>query len=500
MLQNLYKYSQNTYLFAFLGCIAVLPMSDTIALRNIFLVLMLLLLISANVFSKNIRFETISAAKLMPLPLILWMIYLCMFPIWAPRQDVAWENFFGQWGESIIAWIVGFGAFIILPKRGPSLFAIGLASAFPLIVHLLLSTLAFMGFLSENFYRQRSLTGLYDEMTAWSHGDFTLMNFHNPLVEGFNGIEVMHGNLGYASTLAIIIFTTTWYSAFKKNKLNLSAISAVAIICCFVSLFIIRSRGAILFGFLFLIITLMLNLYKNKSGQVAKPNGVTMKAFHRKLRVLVLLGIATLLAIGYKSVESDYRWHSMVDKIIAAVQIEDPLETLCNGLSVTDEIRIRNSIKGESQEYIDDVIFGLKRQDGGRILLMRVGIDFVLENPFGLDGSRQSYKQLIMDKCGHIPLLTFAHTHQSWMDLSLALGWAGAILFALIFLNFLAFGVQELGDSENIDLLIVLIAMSLFWLVRGLFDSLYREHYLEMQAIILSYLYLRYLRLQQAER
>jgi len=145
------------------------------------------------------------------------------------------------------------------------------------------------------------------------------------------------------------------------------------------------------------------------------------------------------------------------------------------------------------------VIFGLRRQDGGRILLMRVGIDFVLENPFGFDGSRQSYKNLMIDKCGHIPSLTFAHTHQSWMDLSLAIGWIGVGLFASIFINFAIFSVRLFRDSKTIDLLVVLLMTSIFWFTRGFFDSLFREHYLEMQAVILAYIYIKLLDIQSSQ-
>ena len=31
--------------------------------------------------------------------------------------------------------------------------------------------------------------------------------------------------------------------------------------------------------------------------------------------------------------------------------------------------------------------------------------------------------------------------------------------------------------------------LSVFWFVRGFFDSLYREHYLEMQALLMIYIY-----------
>ena len=226
-------------------------MSDTIALRNILLVLMLVLLIVGNICSEQIRARTLKVAKVVPLPLVLWIVYLCLFPLWAPMQTLAWENLFGQWGESIIAWIVGFGAFIVLYNRGPGLMSLGIASAFSLIVHLVLSALALMGIFSENFYRKRTLGGLVDEIYAWSHGDLTWMNFHNPLAEGFNGIEVMHGNLGYASSLAIIIFSSVLVRGCKENNRISILTCTTAIALCFLSLFIIRSRGAIIFGSIF---------------------------------------------------------------------------------------------------------------------------------------------------------------------------------------------------------------------------------------------------------
>jgi len=468
-------------------------MSDTIALRNILLVLMLVLLIVGNICSEQIRVRTLKVAKVVPLPLVLWVVYLCLFPLWAPMQAVAWENLFGQWGESIIAWIVGFGAFIVLYNRGPSLISIGIASAFSLIVHLVLSALALMGFFSENFYQKRTLAGLVDEIYAWGHGGLTWMNFHNPLADGFNGVEVMHGNLGYASSLAIIIFSSALFNAYKENSQSSILTCIAAIVLCFLSLFIIRSRGAIIFGAIFLTITLVLNYYRCKKNQLISNSWSEGKSNFVNLSLLVFLVFLVLGTVGYKSIKNDYRWHSMKDKVVAGVQINDPFETLCNGLSSTDELGIRNSLKGESQEYVDDVIFGLRGQDGGRILLMRVGVDFVLENPFGFDGSRHSYKNLMIEKCGHIPSLTFAHTHQSWMDLSLAIGWVGVALFASIFINFAIFSIKKFRDSKNIDLLVVLLITSIFWFTRGFFDSLFREHYLEMQALVLAYIYIKLL-------
>jgi hypothetical protein len=128
-------------------------------------------------------------------------------------------------------------------------------------------------------------------------------------------------------------------------------------------------------------------------------------------------------------------------------------------------------------------------QYGGRILLMRVGVGLVIENPRGLDGARGSYKRLIEAKCGREPVLTFAHLHQSWMDVALALGWVGAALFAWLLLTLAQTGWRFLGIDTVAPWGSALFLLASFWFLRGFADSLYREHYLQMQAMLMAYLY-----------
>ena len=170
------------YAFAFLGCVAVLPMSDTIALRNIFLASMLFLIVYGVMFSFDIRKDFSRSIKLIPIPLILWVLYLCIFPLWAPMPTIAWENLRGQWGESIIAWTVGLGAAVVFRGDGPDLWDIGLASAFPLIIHLLLACLAYFGVFSVDYYGRQSLAGLFLEFTNWLSKDSITHQYFHPFL------------------------------------------------------------------------------------------------------------------------------------------------------------------------------------------------------------------------------------------------------------------------------------------------------------------------------
>jgi hypothetical protein len=483
---NIYK---KVYAAAFLGCIAVLPMSDTIALRNILLGIMLALFAGGIGFSANVRSDVAAAVTWVPIPLILWILYLCLFPLWAPLPQVAWENLRGQWGESILAWVVAFGAVVVLGKQGPGLWSLGIASAFPLLVHLALSVLALAGIWSSDFYDHQNLTGLYEEVSRWMRGDFVFGNFHNPIAERFHGIEVMHGNAGYASSVAIAIFTAIFLGSRDQVRSAESALSLLAIGLCFLSIVIFRSRGALLFGVFIVAAGFAWHYVAVRAQGSTKGHPGSGHRFGVARVALVLSLFLVIGSMTYWSVQHDKRWKPMIDKVAAGFMVNDPIGTLCQGVSASDEAEIRARLAHRSEQYVTDVLSGLKGQDGGRIVLMRAGFAITLEHPLGLDGSRQSYVHLITAQCGGVPALDFAHTHNSWIDLSLALGWAGALSFAWMLTYFLRRAASRNYPQMQGTMCIALFLLAGFWLVRGFFDSLYREHYLEMQAILLIYLY-----------
>jgi hypothetical protein len=167
---------------------------------------------------------------------------------------------------------------------------------------------------------------------------------------------------------------------------------------------------------------------------------------------------------------------------------------LCSGLSADEEVLIRSRVLDQPSSYVDEVVSSLRDGDGGRVLLMREGALLAMENPLGLDGSRQSYERLMRKKCQGRPALDYSHSHNSWFDMSMAIGYAGVALFASIFIVFLIVAVRYFLSAKGGSIAMALGLLSIFWFFRGFFDSLYREHYLQMQAIMLIYLYLLLLR------
>ena len=497
MPENFKKYYQSTYFYTFIICVAILPMSETIALRNILLAFMILLFSLGNLFSNEIRRDAIETLKWVPLPLILWIFYLCIFPAWAPLSDSALANLRGQWGESIVAWVAGLGAVVILGRRGPSLLQLAYASAFPLFVHLVLAALAFIGVFSLDFYQPYtnwSMARLMIEINLWFNGGFAGLQPYHPIKDGFHGIEVMSGNLGYPSSVAIALFV----SQLLKNKNQdsmlgiLSCLAAIGFM--FLSLLIVRSRGGMVFGLFVLFSGILWSVFLQvfKRG---KSNNESVKNIHlARLFGVPFIALVLLAGVGYQALKVDSRWLQMADKIQAGFTVADPVATLCRGLSPEDESSIRASFTASNATYVDGIIQSIEDGDGGRVILMRAGLKLALDNPLGLDGSRQSYERLMEARCQHPPKLDYAHSHNSWLDMSMAIGWIGVMLFASILITFFWTAVKMFSIPEGADVYMALGLLAVFWFIRGFFDSLYREHYLEMQALVMIYLYFMALR------
>jgi len=481
---------KNIYTFAFLGCIAVLPMSDTIALRNIFLVSMLSLILIGLVLSSDVRQNFSHSIKIIPIPLLLWVLYLFVFPFWAPMSAIAWENLRGQWGESIVAWTVGLGAAVIFRGAGPSLWSIGLASAFPLIIHLLLAGLAYCGIFSADYYGHQNLAGLLSEFSRWLSGASNTHAPYHPLENGFLGIETQPGNIGYSSSMAIGIFSLLFFIAKRNRDFKAVVKASLLIVLCFLSVFIARTRGGLIFGLMIIGLTAISIKISRLSIRAKSTRAELLDLTFPYMNFLVSAVILVFICISYLGVKSDPRWGTMVDKVQGGFSIVNPISTLCNGMSSTEEQSIRDRLAAKPAPYVQEVIDGVKGQDGGRVMLMRAGIQLVLKNPIGLDGSRQSYERLIRVECNGNPALDFANAHNSWIDLSLALGWIGATLFLALFIYFIRYAVLYESAIEAMPIVALLGVLASFWIIRGFFDALFREHYLQMQGLLMAYLYM----------
>lgn len=474
-----------------LAYLAILPISNTIALRNLLLFILVCFVVFLIGFRRD-RLEIDLSTGLGPLPwsLITWALFLCLFPIWAVQSGVAWHNLGSQWMQSILTWMVGIAAVLILGRHGPSLWTLAMASAFLVGVHLLLLVMAWSGLLGSNVPADMSASAVWSSFTHTLNFSSTSTWRWQPFPWGFRGLDPMHGNLGYTACQAIVLFAVCFYLAWRDKIQARVWGAALGILLCFISILVANSRGAVLFGFVVVSTTFLISFFEFKD--VPPTGALTEKNVRGPILNVAMFALFSLVVFAVvQSVKHDVRWHTMFDKVKIGLLTEHPLDFLCNGVSSEMESKIRQSFSDREPAYADDLISGLKNQDGGRILLMRAGLILVLENPRGLDGSKHSYQKLSEEKCGHPPVLQFSHSHHGWIDTALALGWVGVWVFAWLMLYLLHSGWKNMRNQNLRPWAFTLFLMSSFWILRGFADSVYREHYLQMQAFVLGYLYWR---------
>ncbi len=488
---------QRAYAFLLLAYLAILPIASTTALRNLLmLALVVLLLVFVCRDSSKSAYSAKDFLGKPYWPLWAWFAFLCLFPLWAQEPAVAWSNLGAQWGTSIMAWVLGLGGAWMLGRRGPGLWALAGASAFLVALHLLLTLMAWAGLFggavpSDLPVRAmwRAFVDILDPQSAasWSWQSFPW---------GFRGFDPMHGNLGYTATQAIVLLLVCLLWAWCEQRPTTMAWSALGIFLCFFSVVVAYSRGSVLYQLLMLLVGLAVFIFKLRLGKAADPDPQEGKRFRLPLFLLALLVVLALFLTQY--MRKDARWGQMFDKVQVAFLVEDPVEFMCEGLTPQLRTRIHQRLGSEDPQYTEILLDGLYA-DGGRIMLMRVGWQLALEQARGLDGSRDSYRKLMEERCGHPPTMLFFHAHQGWLDTVLALGWGGGLLWAVL-LSYLAWtGWRVLGDEKRWPWALALFLLAVFWVLRGLADSVYREHNLQMQAVLLAYLFGR-LRLESVTR
>ncbi len=476
--------TRGVFKWSLLAYLAILPMAETIALRNVLLFVLLVILLVWGV-----RGRGNSLLQQLPVALLVWCFFLLLFPLWAAQPDVALVNLKGQWGLSIAAWAIGFFAVLLLGRNGLGLWDLVHASAFLVGLHLVLTLVAWAGFFGTLTTSDLPWSSMAKALAATFHAE-TQGGWHwQSFPWGFRGFDPMHGNLGYTASQTVALLVSCFLIAQKEHGVGGTWKAAGGIVLCFFSIVVANSRGAVLYSLLLLLLAAAVYVLHIRRIPMFVANAESGKRSVHFMFSVLLLVFALFLVLA-QSLYKDGRWNSMLDKARAGFLLDDPVVFLCQGLSPQAKAGLQARLGIDDSAYLEEVIRGLNG-DGGRVILMRAGLQLMMEQPLGLDGSRHSYKTLMEERCGHRPTFEFAHSHQAWIDTSLALGWGGALLFASLLSYFAMVGWQGLRQDSVRPWAFALFLLSTFWILRGFTDSVYREHYLQMQALLLGYLYAR---------
>lgn len=408
--------------------VVVLPMAGTIALRNV--VLFALCMCLGSLLLRSCR------PVFCPWPVVLWALYLLLFPILSDSPYLSVSNFFSQWGRGLLAMLVGAGVarFLNGDKRNLP-FYIGLASAVPLLVHLVLF--------------------------AWKAWETRTIPW------GYWGRETHHADLGYAAGQAVVLLSASLATGGRVHRRWAAALIAA----CLLSTVFANSRAGLTFALVggFLVLCCI----------------YSAKATRRRSLVLFIMGgfLIAGMAVVSVSVKEDPRWHGMAAQLFAGFS-GDALQIECEGISAVEPQIFAQYGAGDMGQRI---MYSLQGGDGARVVLLRAGLALSVKHPWGSDGSKLAYQNLLREECPD-PVILMAHTHNGWLDTALALGWAGAALYLMVLIYFFAFGFTTLRNSNILnEWALALAGLSAFWMLRGLIDSVYKDHMLEMQGFVLAY-------------
>lgn len=424
---------------AFFGLtyLAVLPMARTIALRNI---LLFILLLAAAWGLKQALAQRKDEHHLRWLraawPVWLWAGYLIFFPIFSTNPQVAADNLLGQWGKGLMAMAAGAAlAWWIGHRRVGSVLALGLAAFVPVAIYLAM------------FLVKMLKTGAI----PWA----------------YLGIEEHHSYLGYAVAQTILLLSAAFLVVRGKIRVLLGALVLMALI----SMALIQSRAGLAFGLLAGLLVLAASL-KVVGRRELWRMGLAAAS------LVVLAGIAFTLAA-----RTDARWQNIGDRLSAG-WMGDAIQIECEGTDLVEPaIRARFGPGPKT----DQIIGHIRDGDGARVVLLRAASELAAQNPWGLDGSRTAFQKRLREICQE-PAYKMSHAHNGWLDTALAIGWPGVALLLLVLFYFFRLGWTNLIREEQINpWALILVATPVFWALRGLIDSSFRDHMLEMQGFILTY-------------
>ena len=378
--------------------------------------------------------------------IFVFVIYL-LIQIFFFSSDlkVALLSFKSEWMHFILFSLAGAGSGLLIAKKQVSniLFYLGFAFSVPILIYLTL--LAIKGF-SAGYI-------------PW----------------GYWGLSDTHGDLAYSSLQSVIFLSVFFLCQAKQTSDKLLCV--FLLFACVFSVVFAQSRGGLLFIFFSGLLTWITFIF------FAKPNK-SLNLKNIALTFLLLTAFALIAAFG--SHHNPQRWLESPIRALSALN-SDPFLGLCStpNTSEFNDSEIQTTLNSEQIEARSRIMHG----DSARVILAKAGFVLSLDYPLGINGVRGAYQQAIINYCGRLPFVEYSHTHNAWLDTSLAIGIPGAILLLLIMLNYGWQGFKMIGRSKQLNPFALALFISAgVWILRGMLDSSLRDQMLEMQAFILAFL------------
>lgn len=378
---------------------------------------------------------------------IIFCIYLVIHLLFfSTNIQFAIKNFRSEWLKFILCFILGLGIALVIIRYQIKkiLLWIGVLFSIPLLAHFI-QVLFIWGGSSNGF--------------PW----------------GYLGFNSMHGDLAYGGLASIILLSV--FLNFEASKKWEYVLTYALLAVCLLSPAIAKSRGGVLFGALAISLIAL-------SSFIAPKVDRARQVFAMKLISIPCLLIIMGLAIYSLSAADPVRWNRALEKLnVGLLASSDALDISCNA-----------GTRSQSMDFIssDPTLYGLKKAeelnlaegDGARVIGAISGLKLSLENPMGINQSRQAFQIALIKHCGFTPKTMLSHSHNGLINTSLAIGIPGVVILLALYFSCFRIGLRNLPNP----LAFALVFWTFIWVIRALFDAALQDQVLEIQAFVLALL------------
>jgi len=235
-------------------------------------------------------------------------------------------------------------------------------------------------------------------------------------------------------------------------------ISAIFILALF-SLFTASSRNGILIMlFAFVLSTTMM---------ISKIRKVYSR---KKVVTSILATLFLVVVVALVSYKTDPRWQGFIEAVPIAWDIDRDLLWL--NADGTNLPLTPSGKRVDISEYY-------------RIAWAHEGWRMLMDHPWGTEIARDAFHKLELKKYGHAEM---SHSHNSWIDLGLEVGIPGLLLWAGV-LWILAQSGWKAWCAHKDPLGFALTILVIMFAVRGLLDSIFRDHEIEQFMLVAGLLF-----------
>lgn len=176
-----------------------------------------------------------------------------------------------------------------------------------------------------------------------------------------------------------------------------------------------------------------------------------------------LVFIFAFMLISYKT---DPRWQNFIETVPIAWDIDHDLLWLNpEGLNLLPLTRSGNPVDFTAYFRI------ARAHEGWRMLMA---------HPWGMEIARDTFRKLELAKYGYAGM---SHSHNSWIDFGLEVGIPGLLLWAT-FLFLLAQKGWRAWKTQKEPLGFALVILVIMFAVRGLLDSIFRDHMVQQFMLV----------------